>query len=182
MAENEKPTAKERDVVRLGDIFNWDPRGAAHNAIKYVLFPEAGKLFVNIVDYIARYLVYDSGGAKPMTSSNGSLYRNYTNYSDGNRVILKPKEDNRYDVSRIAIADRALIDDIFRDLCEVERGNSARLVTLYDFYNIVGGYLDGVKTQPNDYKFGWTRFSEKVDILSCPEGWYFKIPRPNQIT
>lgn len=182
MAEQDtkKATVKERDVVRLSDIFNWDPRGALKNALKFVIAPEAGKLFVSVVDYIARYLVYDSGSYKSSTTSD-SRYRNYGSYSETTKIIAKPKEDNRYDISRIAIPNRALADEILSRLIERESHSPNRIITLYDFYDAASSLLKGITVENTDSQYGWTNFSERVDILSCPEGWYFKIQRPQQL-
>ena len=181
MAEdNNKPVAKERDVIKLSDIFNWDPRGAFRNAFRYVLVPEAGKLFVSIGDYILRYLVYDSGSSR-VTTSDGR-YKNYGSYSDNSaKIVLKPKEDNRYDISRIAVPNRAIADEILGRLIERESHSRNKVTTLYDFYDVVSSILGGVTVQNTDTMYGWTNFTERVDIRSCPEGWYFNIQRPQQL-
>lgn len=175
----QKETVKTNNRVSLGDIFNWDPKGALDSVFLGIIVPKMGELFVNSVEFLARYFVYGEGNYVSSKGTNGGNYVNYGKYSSSDRVVVSAKADNRADISRYVFS-RPVAQNIYDDM--LKRFDRYGVVRLFDFYDIASQYANGIQTETTDSKLGWIKWGrDTVKIQSCSDGYFIAAPKPSQL-
>ena len=168
--ENKKIEKVANGRLKKRSALSHDVNNIKNYALKDVLIPALQKAVVDIVKNGVEMLVYR--GEKPPSSRNSALpYVSYNKYgsSSSDRRYSEPRSVG-YGIEDIILETRGEAEEVLRHMDAII--DTYGVLSVLDMFDLVG-----VRSTPNDNKYGWTNI-RSAEIVRVSGGYTIRMPKP----
>lgn len=170
-------TKKKNAVTKFADVFlAEDIDSVKKYLVSEVVVPTLKKAFFDFITKGASMFIYgDSRGAKTsdFRSADSISYRNYSDYSKGDRRPAIPMRAYGYSYEDLIYESHAEASEVLTRMDELME--SYKVVSIADMKE-----LSGIACVHTDYDYGWDDI-RSANIVPLKDGWVIKMPKATPI-